>query len=58
MKIAAALVTACMAAAQVSAFAPIASSRGTACTRLYSEPEKKDEEVGGLDLDLGEMFEM
>lgn len=58
MKIVAAVFAACMAAQQVSAFAPVASSRGIAsCTRIFSEPEKKEEE-GGLDLDLGEMFEM
>jgi hypothetical protein len=58
MKIVAAVFAACMAAQQVSSFAPVASSRGIAsCTRIFSEPEKKEEE-GGLDLDLGEMFEM
>lgn len=56
MKVAAAVFAACMVA-QASGFAP-ALTRGTTSTRLFSEPEKKEEETGGLDLDLGEMFEM
>jgi len=40
------------------AFAPSASTivgRGASSTAIFSEPE---EEEGGLDLDLGEMFDM
>ena len=48
-------------ATTASAFAPSAPfSRGlsttVATTQLFSEPE--EEEEGGLDLDLGEMFDM
>jgi len=60
MKVAVAVFAACMVAT-VSGFAAPAFTRGTVSTRLYSEPEKKDGESsdsGGLDLDLGEMFEM
>jgi len=40
-----------------SAFAPTAFTRGRSATSLFSEkPEAEEEE--GLDLDLGEMFEM
>lgn len=56
MKVATAVFAACTLAT-VSGFLPVAN-RGVATTsRLYSEPEKKEEE-GGLDLDLGEMFQM
>jgi hypothetical protein len=49
-------------ATTASAFAPSAPfSRGlsttVATTQLFSEPEEEEEE-GGLDLDLGEMFDM
>lgn len=42
----------------VAAFAPsapIVVARGVATTALFSEPEAEE---GGLDLDLGEMFDM
>jgi multidrug efflux pump subunit AcrB len=42
----------------VSAFTVAPYSATRLSTRLFSEPAAKDEEEGGLDLDLGEMWEM
>jgi hypothetical protein len=52
-----ALVLSLTASVSVSAFAPtVAFTRGIKGTSLFSEPP--EEEEGGLDLDLSEMFEM
>lgn len=41
-----------------SAFAPMPLGRVSSVTQIYSEPTDDANEEGGLDLDLGEMFEM
>ena len=65
MKLCLSIIAAVVASTGVVAFStsPAFVSRGavaqqTSNTRLYAEEPDDDEEEGGLDLDLGEMFDM